>query len=293
MREFELANGLRVPAVGLGTWQLGKDSDETTRLVCQAIAYGYRKIDTAAGYRNEEAIGKAIRQCGVERKDLFITTKIDDVEHAYSDAKEAVYRSLEKLGTDYLDLCLIHAPNSRRMWEHAKACGYDQSEYRKKLNSEAWEALCVLQAEGVIRGVGVSNFSVCHIEELVQETGKVPLFNQIKLCIGCYPLQKELIAYCRKHGIQLEAYRPLGRGGIAKIPFVQWLADKYCMSPYQVGLHFLWQEQICYVPKASNRERMQENLREQENHFQEEEMEHLRRIFIEEKWAEVRNPDVF
>lgn len=293
IHEKELANGVSLPAVGLGTWKLGENVEETIRMVQEAVKYGYRRIDTAAGYRNEEAIGTALKNCGIARKDLFLTTKIDDINHAYLDAKQAVYKALERLKTDYLDLCLIHSPNSKRMWDYANTHRYDRYDYRRKLNGQAWKALCELQQEGVIRGAGVSNFSICHIEEIVKETKIYPLFNQIKLCVGCYPLQKDIIDYCRRHQIQVEAYRPLGRGEVAKLLCVQKLAEKYQMTPYQAGLHFLWQENICSIPKASKSEHLIDNLKSYEIMFTEEEMDKLRRVLVEEKWAEVKNPDIF
>lgn len=293
IHEKKLANGVSIPVVGLGTWKLGENAEETIRMVQEAVKYGYRRIDTAAGYQNEEAIGTALKNSGIARKDLFLTTKIDDIEHAYLDAKRAVYRSLEKLKTDYLDLCLIHSPNSKRMWEYARNHGYDSNDYRRKLNVQAWKALCELQQEGVICGAGVSNFSICHIEEIVKETAIYPLFNQIKLCVGCYSHQKDIIDYCRKHQIQIEAYRPLGRGKIAKLSCVQKFARKYQMTPYQVGLHFLRQENVCIIPKASKKEHMIDNLKNYEVMFSEKEMDELREIIVEEKWAEVKNPDIF
>jgi len=181
-----LNNGVKMPWLGLGVWQVN-DGPEVERAVIAAINAGYRSIDTAAIYGNERGVGKAIKDSGIPREELFITTKLWNAYHDYDVALKAFDDSLKSLGLDYIDLYLIHWPIPAR-----------------KKYVEAWKALIKLYEEGKVRAIGVSNFHIHHIEEIINATGVIPAVNQVEL--HPYLTQKQLLEYCKKRGIQVEAY---------------------------------------------------------------------------------------
>ena len=221
---YKLSHGVGIPCVGFGTWQT-PDGDVAVRSVAAAIEAGYRHIDTAQAYGNEESVGKGIRESGIDRKDLFITTKLWNSNHSYKLTMRTFEESMNKLGLDYLDLFLIHWPNPiafRDHWQEA--------------NAESWKAMEELYEAGKIRAIGVSNFRPHHIEEILKTAKVAPMVNQIRLCPG--DTQDETVAWCRDHGMVLEAYSPLGIGQIFEVPEMQKLAEKYQRSIAQVCIRW-------------------------------------------------------
>ena len=246
MEQYLLSNDVQIPVIGFGTWQT--PSDETgVNAVITALQSGYRHIDTAQGYRNEQAVGEAIRRSGMDREDIFITSKLDNPMHGYDNTMSSFEKTLEKLETDYLDLFLIHWPNPlqyRSSWE--------------KTNAETWLAFEELYEAGKIRAIGISNFRQHHIDELLKTARIVPMVNQIRLCPG--DMQADLVLYCRQRDILLEAYSPLGTGKIFDVPQMQELARKYGKSVAQIcirgSLHNGWLP----LPKSVTPERIRENI---------------------------------
>ncbi|MGT2800230.1 aldo/keto reductase [Streptococcus marmotae] len=246
MKTYTMNNGLTIPALGFGTY-LSKDGEEVYNAVRKALAVGYRHIDTAAFYGNEESIGRAIKDSGIAREELYITTKLWNDAHGYEEAKIAFADSLEKLQLDYLDLYLIHWPNPagiRDRWQ--------------KANADAWRAMEELVAEGKIRSIGVSNFMIHHLDELLKTATIVPAVNQIRLAPGVY--QDEIVTYCREKKIVIEAWSPLGRGELFTHPTMLALAEKYGKTVAQVALAWSWAQGFLPLPKSVTDSRIVENL---------------------------------
>jgi len=244
---YKLSNGVGIPCIGFGTWQT-PDGDVAVRSVAAAIEAGYRHIDTAQAYGNEESVGKGIRESGIDRKDLFVTTKLWNSNHSYKLTMRTFEESMNKLGLDYLDLFLIHWPNPvafRDHWQEA--------------NAESWKAMEELYEAGKIRAIGVSNFRPHHIEEILKTAKIAPMVNQIRLCPG--DTQDETVNWCRDHGMVLEAYSPLGIGQIFEVPEMQKLAAKYQRSIAQVCIRWSLQRGYLPLPKSVTPSRIQENLK--------------------------------
>ena len=244
---YRLSNGVGIPCIGFGTWQT-PDGDVAVRSVAAAIEAGYRHIDTAQAYGNEESVGKGIRESGIDRKDLFVTTKLWNTNHSYKLTMRTFEESMNKLGLDYLDLFLIHWPNPiafRDHWQEA--------------NAESWKAMEELYEAGKIRAIGVSNFRPHHIEEILKTAKVAPMVNQIRLCPG--DTQDETVDWCREHGMVLEAYSPLGIGQIFEVPEMQKLAEKYHRSIAQVCIRWSLQRGYLPLPKSVTPSRIQENLK--------------------------------
>ena len=244
---YKLSNGVGIPCIGFGTWQT-PDGDVAVRSVAAAIEARYRHIDTAQAYGNEESVGKGIRESGIDRKDLFVTTKLWNSNHSYKLTMRTFEESMNKLGLDYLDLFLIHWPNPiafRDHWQEA--------------NAESWKAMEELYEAGKIRAIGVSNFRPHHIEEILKTAKVAPMVNQIRLCPG--DTQDETVDWCREHGMVLEAYSPLGIGQIFEVPEMQKLAEKYHRSIAQVCIRWSLQRRYLPLPKSVTPSRIQENLK--------------------------------
>ena len=243
---YTLTNGVKIPCVGFGTWQV-KDGTEAVTSVKTALELGYRHIDTAQVYGNEESVGAAVKQSGVKREDIFITTKLWNDEHGYDKTMAAFEKSMKKLGMDYLDLFLIHWPNPiafRDQWQ--------------KANAGTWKAFEELFKAGRVRSIGVSNFRKHHIEELLKTAAVTPMVNQIRLCPG--DTQDETVEYCRSQGMLLEAYSPLGLGKIFDIKEMQALAAKYNKSIAQIAIRWSLQRGYLPLPKSTHPTRIKENM---------------------------------
>lgn len=246
MQNYTLANGVQIPAVGLGTWQT-PDDETGYQAVLSALKLGYRHIDTAQGYRNEDIVGRAVRDSGISREEVFITSKLDNPNHGYDNTMRSLEETLQKLGTDYVDLFLIHWPNPlqyRSTWQQT--------------NAETWKAFEELYHAGKIRAIGISNFRQHHIDELLKTAEITPMVNQIRLCPG--DTQDELVQYCRERNILLEAYSPLGTGQIFKVPEMQALAEKYHKSIAQICIRWSLQNGFLPLPKSVTAERIRENI---------------------------------
>ncbi|MBN9433589.1 MAG: aldo/keto reductase [Bosea sp.] len=235
----ELTNDVSMPQLGFGVWQV--DNDEVEQPVLEALSTGYRLIDTAEGYGNEEGVGKALQRSGIPRRDIFLTTKLDNSRQGFDETLRAFDESLGKLKTDYLDLFLIHWPLPMR------------DRY-----VETWKAFIRLHQEGRIRAIGVSNFLPEHIERLQAETGMMPVVNQLEL----HPefQQRGVRDVHRRHGIKLEAYSPLGSGAVLDNPEIGAIADRKGKTPAQIILRWHMQQGIIAIPKSVTPDRIRSNF---------------------------------
>ncbi len=247
MQKMKLVNGVEIPVIGFGTWQVQNGQEAYQAVLC-ALQNGYTHIDTAAVYGNEESVGKAILDSGIPRERLFITTKLWNQVRGYEETIEAVETSLRKLKLDYIDLYLIHWPNPlkyRDCWEEK--------------NSESWRAMEDLYQMGKIKAIGVSNFLIHHLEALKKTQRIAPMVNQIKLFPGLQ--QEELCRYCEKEQIVLEAYSPFGTGRIFEVQELKELAQKYNKTVAQICIRYAIQKNRIPLPKSVTRERILSNLK--------------------------------
>ncbi len=234
-----LANGLPMPQLGLGTWPM--NDAEAAVTVEAALRMGYRLIDTAENYENERGVGEGIRQSGVARADIFVTTKFNRKWHSVDGARAACEASLERLGLDYIDLLLVHWPNP------------DQGRY-----VEAFQGLVRLLEAGLVKSIGTSNFKPAHLQKLF-DLGLVPHLNQIQL--DPYHLRDDLVAIHREKGIVTGAWRPLGCGNaMLADPVISAVAERHGRTTAQVILRWLTQQGFVATPKSSNPTRMAQNL---------------------------------
>lgn len=271
---FKIYNGVEIPCVGLGTWQ---SKDEIARIsVLSALSHGYRLIDTAAAYGNERGVGAGIKDSGLKREEIFVTSKLRNADHGYKSTLEAFNLTMEKLGLDYLDLYLIHWPNPvqyRSTW--------------KKAMQETWRAFEELYEAGKIRAIGISNFMPHHIEALM-ETAKIkPMVNQLKLCPGI--TQQEVVDYCEKNGILVEAYSPFGTGTIFASEEMKELSKKYNKSIGQICLRWCLQKDFVSLPKSANPMRIKENAEIFDFELSEEDMDII--SGLEGSCGEAPDPD--
>jgi diketogulonate reductase-like aldo/keto reductase len=232
-----LHNGVKMPWFGLGVFKV-EDGQEVIDSVKYAIKAGYKSIDTAKIYENEEGVGQAIRESGIARDELFVTTKVWNADQGYESTLKAFDTSLQKLGLDYLDLYLIHWPG--------------KDKYKK-----TWKALEKLYKDGRVRAIGVSNFHVHHLEDLLADAEIKPMVNQVEL----HPLltQVELREYCKKQGIQIEAWSPLAQGQLLDNEVLKEIAAKHGKSTAQVILRWDLQNEIVTIPKSIKEHRIIEN----------------------------------
>ncbi|HEY2766372.1 MAG TPA: aldo/keto reductase [Pseudonocardiaceae bacterium] len=234
-----LNNGRQIPQLGFGVFQV--PPEETERVVSMALEAGYRSIDTAAAYRNEEGVGKAIASCGLPRDELFVTTKLWNSDHGHDAALRAFDRSAQRLGLDTVDLYLIH-------WPLPLAGRY----------VETWKALEQLAAQGRVGSLGVSNFGSEHLQRLFAETGTVPTVNQIEL--HPYFQQPQLRALHAEHGVVTEAWSPLGQGQVLSDATIARIAKAHGVTPAQVVLRWHLQMGHVVIPKSVTPQRIRENL---------------------------------
>jgi diketogulonate reductase-like aldo/keto reductase len=232
-----LNNGVEMPWLGLGVWKV-EDGNEVITSVKAAIAAGYRSIDTAAVYGNEEGVGQAIRESGVPREELFITTKLWNANQGYESTLKAFDESMQKLGLDYLDLYLIHWPVKGKY-------------------TDTWRAFLKLYEEGRVKAIGVSNFQIHHLNDILAESDVVPAVNQVEY----HPrlTQKPLLDFCKKNGIQLEAWSPLMQGKLLDQPELVKIAQKHGKSVTQIILRWDLQNGVVTIPKSVKEHRIIEN----------------------------------
>lgn len=234
-----LNDGRTIPQIGCGVWEVPNTT--VARNIVTAVEAGYRSIDTAQGYDNEEGVGRGIVECGLPREQLFITSKLRTSHQGYDATLKSFMGSLDRLGLDYLDLFLIH-------WPVPKHDRY----------SDTWKAFIQLQRDGRIRSIGVSNFLPEHIERIIGDHGVAPAVNQIEL----HPefQQRDIREFHRRHNIAIECYSPLGRGAVLDNPTIKQIADKHGKSPAQVVLRWHVQEGLIAVPKSVHAERIKANI---------------------------------
>lgn len=246
MKSFKLHNGVEIPCIGFGTWRI-PDGEVCVSAVKTAIQAGYRHIDTAAVYENETSVGRAIRESGVNRDKLFVTSKLWNTEHSYDKAIRAFNKTLEDLQLDYLDLYLIHWPRPlacRDTWETA--------------NNETWRAFEDLYQAGKVRAIGVSNFTRKHLEPLIKHAKIQPMVNQIE--INPSHLQKDLVAFCQQRGILVEAWAPFAVGKVFGLPQLQALSKKYGRPISQILISWYLQNNILPLVKSITESRIYENI---------------------------------
>lgn len=262
---FELSNGLKIPKVGLGTWLI--DNDKVEEVVECALEAGYRHIDTAQAYGNEEGVGKAIRKSNIARQDLFITSKIAAEAKTYQEAYDSINETLNKMGLDYLDLMIIHSPQP---WQEFR----DDNRYFKE-NKEVWKALETAYQEGKVKAIGVSNFLKDDLENILTSCQIKPMVNQILTHIS--NTKTELIKFCKENDILVEAYSPIAHGAILKNENIIAMANKYNVSVARLCIRYIIQLGLVALPKASSKEHLIDNLKV-DFEISEEDMEVLKAI---------------
>ncbi|MED4454108.1 aldo/keto reductase [Metabacillus fastidiosus] len=232
-----LHNGVKMPWFGLGVYKV-EDGQEVINSIKSAIKAGYRSIDTAAIYKNEEGVGQAVKEAGIPREQLFITSKVWNSDQGYESTIAAFHESLKKLDLDYLDLYLIHWPV-------------------KETYKETWKAMETLYKEGKVKAIGVSNFHIHHLEDLMEEAEIIPMVNQVEY----HPrlTQKELLSFCQNNNIQLEAWSPLARGRFFDDPILVELSQKYEKTAAQIILRWDLQTGVVTIPKSVHEHRIIEN----------------------------------
>jgi diketogulonate reductase-like aldo/keto reductase len=232
-----LNNGVKMPWLGLGVFKMD-DGREVQQAVRHALESGYRSIDTAAAYGNERGVGRAIRESGIPREEIFITTKLWNEDQRRKRTPAAFAESLKRLDVDYVDLYLIHWP--------VKGC------FR-----ETWQELEKIYQSGRAKAIGVSNFQIHHLEDILREGRVVPGVNQVEF--HPFLLQKELLDFCKSRKIQVEAWSPLMQGRIVSVPAVRKMAEKYQKTPAQITLRWDVQHEVVTIPKSSRNRRIDEN----------------------------------
>lgn len=236
---IELSDGNTIPQVGLGTWKL--DGENMQAVVDAALAAGYRHFDTAYAYRNEAALGAALKASGIGGDEVFITSKLPSGRHGYDSTLKTFDETMANLGVDVLDLYLIH-------WPMPKTGNF----------VDTFKAFIKLRDEGRIKSIGVSNFHQAHLEKLIDETGVTPVVNQIELSPAFQ--QKELRAFNDKHGIKTESWSPLGRGDVLESGVIKEIAQKHGRTPGQVTIRWHIENGLIVIPKSANPQRIAENF---------------------------------
>lgn len=262
-----LHNGVEIPYIGLGVYKM-EDKAETEAAVQEALKIGYRSIDTASFYQNEDSVGNAIKNASIQREDIFVTTKVWNSEQGYDETLAAFDRSLKKLQMDYIDLYLVHWPVKGKYLY-------------------TWRALERLYNEGVVRAIGVSNFHIHHLETLFTKANEKPVLNQVEL----HPRlsQVPLRAFCAKHQVAIEAWSPLARGRIFKESILNDIAKKHGKTPAQIILRWHLQHRIIVIPKSIRAERIQENADLFDFSLSKEEMKQIDALNKDERYG--KDPD--
>lgn len=264
-----LHNGVRMPQFGLGVYKVeeGQQVEETVK---NAIKLGYRLIDTAAFYENEEGVGKAIKESGVPREELFITTKVWNSDQGYEQTLDAFEKSLKKLDLEYIDLYLIHWPVKGKY-------------------IDTWRALEKIYSDGKVKAIGVSNFQIHHLKDIMENSSEKPVVNQVEL----HPRlsQEELRAFCDEHDIKVEAWSPIARGRVLEEPTIQHIAEKHGKTAAQVILRWHLQNRIIIIPKSVHEERLKENADIFDFELSMDEMNQMNTLNLNERFG--ADPDNF
>lgn len=264
-----LNNGVKMPWFGLGVYKV-QEGNEVKKAVETALKAGYRSVDTASFYENEAGVGEGISESGVPREDIFVTTKVWNDQQGYKETLAAFEESRRKLGLDVIDLYLIHWPVTGKF-------------------KETWRALEELYSDGKVRAIGVSNFQIHHLEDLLKDAKVVPAVNQVEY----HPLltQVELHNYCKERGIQLEAWAPLVRGRVFDNPILVNLSEKYGKTPAQIVLRWDLQNEVVTIPKSVTPERIQSNMDIFDFYLTEEDMQKISNL--NENHRTGPDPDTF
>lgn len=244
---FTLSNGVAIPKLGLGTWFI--DDDKAARAVRDAVAIGYRHIDTAEAYGNERGVGEGVRSCGVPREELFVTTKLRAEFKTFAESKTAIDGSLRNLGLDHIDLMLIHSPQP---WKE-----FRDGQHFFEGNLEAWRSLEDAYKAGKLRAIGVSNFEAVDLGNILENGSVKPMVNQILAHIGNTPF--DLIAHSKANGVLVQAYSPVAHGAILNDRAIAELAGKYHVSVAQLCIRYCLELGMLPLPKTANPEHMREN----------------------------------
>jgi diketogulonate reductase-like aldo/keto reductase len=260
MKAIILNDGNKIPMIGFGTYK--SMDQEGIKSVIDALANGFRLIDTAAIYENEEAVGKGIKASDVSREEIVVTTKLWRENLGYEQTKTAFEESLNKLGLDYIDIYLMHWPANARNYTDWQ-----------KTNSDSWRAMEELQAEGKIKSIGVSNFWQEHLEALFQTANVIPAINQIEFHPGYW--QSELTEYCNKQGIVVESWSPLARGKVFGNKVLERIANMQNRSVSQVCLRWIIQHNVIVIPKSTILKEIEENINLFDFELSEEEMKQI------------------
>jgi diketogulonate reductase-like aldo/keto reductase len=244
---YTLSNGVNIPKLGLGTWFI--DDTSASEVVRQAVSIGYRHIDTAQAYQNEVGVGNGIQTCGVPRGDIFVTSKVAAEAKSYETAAKSITTSLEKTGLDYIDMMLIHSPQPWAEWRGEKR--YDDE------NKEVWRALEDAYKAGNLKAIGVSNFLVDDLENVLAGCETKPMVNQILTHVGNTPM--ELIGFCQENRIVVEAYSPIAHGEALRNEQIAAMADTYSVSVAQLCIKYVLELGAVALPKTANLSHMKDN----------------------------------
>lgn len=261
MKQFILKNNKSIPALGYGTWKL-KPTEETQKVITNALKLGYRHIDTAKAYANEEVVGKAIIDTKIPREELFITGKLWNDDRGFDNVIQACKNSLERLQIDYFDLYLIHWPASPALYENWA-----------EINNETWRAFEKLYEEGLVKSIGVCNFKVNQLKEIIKSCNIKPMVNQIEYHPG--QMQQEIVDYCHKEDIVVEAWSPLGSGKMIKKQELIDIAEKYNVSVAQLCIRWCLQNNVLPICKSKNIDRIKSNQEVWNFEISQEDMEYL------------------
>ena len=242
-----LNNEIKMPVIGLGTY-LSEEGGEVSNAVKWALEAGYRLIDTAMTYNNEKGVGEGIRKSGIKREEIFVTTKLWNTDQGYETTLQAIGTSLEKLGLDYVDLYLVHWPTAD-----------DNGKVSINKREETWKAMEEIYKSGKAKAIGVSNYTITHLEEMKKYAKIMPAVNQVEFHPFLY--QEELLNYCKQNNIQLEAYRPLTQGKKISNKVIEEVAGKYRKTNIQILLRWSLQHGCVAIPKSVHKERIEENIK--------------------------------
>lgn len=267
LEDFILINGVKIPKLGFGTWQIPDDKAEDA--VCFALKNGYRHIDTATAYNNEEGVGRGIKKSGVKREEIFITTKVPAFVKTGEETEKVIASSLKKLGVDYIDLLLIHAP---KPWQEIMS-GSEKTYFEE--NIAVWKVMEKAYKQGKVRALGVSNFTPADMEN-IKKNCEVPItVNQIKLFIG-FELSTTM-KYCEQNGILVEGYSPIATGELLSNPEIIEMAQKYGVSVPRLCIRYVLQRNALPLPKSTHEEYIAENSKI-DFEISEKDMEYLRSL---------------
>ncbi len=242
---YTLSNGVKIPCIGFGTWQ-SEEGEVARGSVLAALEAGYRHVDTAQGYGNEKSVGLAVKDSGLPREEVFLTSKLWNQVRGYQETLDAVRESLDKMGTGYADLFLLHWPRP-----------VDFKDNWKEKNAQSWRAFETLYREGALKAIGVSNFLPHHLDALLETAEIAPVVNQIRLAPG--DTQDEVVNYSREKGLLLEAYSPLGMGMVFEVKEMADMAKKYGKTIAQIAIRWSLQRGYLPLPKSVTLERIRSN----------------------------------